>query len=298
MKKGQRCVMVTGASSGIGLATVRVLIEADYHVCGSVRQRGDGERLRAEFGNAFTPLLFDVTDIHAVRNAAEQVRELLGGRTLFGLVNNAGVGFHGPLMYQPIPEFVRNIEINLTGTLIVTQAFLPLLGADRTLTGPPGRIIMMSSMSGKMGPPFTGAYAASKHGLEGMSESLRRELMIFGIDVIIVGPGFVATPIWDKAEKRGIVSGYEGTPYRDVVGKIFTWSMDEGRRGYPPERIGRCVLEALTAWWPAVRYSPVANRLTMWTIPMLLPARWIDWILAFKFGLSYKQQLQENDKVD
>ncbi|CAL8465570.1 g5106 [Coccomyxa elongata] len=205
MKEGQRCVMVTGASSGIGLGT------AGYHVCGSVRQRGDGERLRSEFGNAFTPLLFDVTDIHAVRNAAEQVSEMLGGCTLFGLVNNAGVCFHGPLMYQPIPEFARNIEINLTGTLIVTQAFLLLLGADRTLTGPPGRIIMMSSMAGKLGPPFLGAYAASKHGLE-------------------TCPGNVATPIWDKAEERGTVSGYEGTPYRDVLGKSSTWSIGEGRR--------------------------------------------------------------------
>ncbi|BDA49899.1 Uncharacterized oxidoreductase YbbO [Coccomyxa sp. Obi] len=298
MKEGQRCVVVTGASSGIGLGTVRVLIEAGYHVCGSVRQRADGERLCAEFGNAFTPLLFDVTDTHAVRNAADQVRELLGGCTLFGLVNNAGVGFHGPLMYQPISEFARNIEINLTGTLIVTQAFLPLLGADRMLTGPPGRIIMMSSVSGKIGPPFVGAYAASKHGLEGMSESLRRELMIFGIDVIIVGPGSVATPIWDKAEERGTVSGYEGTPYRDALAKIGDFYIQEGRRGYPAERIGRCVLEALTAWWPATRYSPVANKLTIWTLPMLLPARWVDWILAFKFDLSYKQQPREYCKVD
>ncbi|BDA49900.1 Uncharacterized oxidoreductase YbbO [Coccomyxa sp. Obi] len=299
MTTAKRCVVVTGASSGIGLGTVRVLVQAGYHVCGSVRRAADGERLCAEFCDDFTPLLFDVTDSAAVKKAADQVRELLGGHTLFGLVNNAGVAFHGPLMYQPISEFVRNIEINLTGTLIVTQAFLPLLGADRMLTGPPGRIIMVSSIAGKFAAPFIGAYAASKHGLEGMSASLRRELMLFGIDVIIVGPGAVVTPIWDKAESHD-VSAYEGTPYYDALSKFGKLMVDDGRSGHTPEHIGRGIQKALAVARPAARYAIVANRLAKWTLPLLLPPRWVDWLMANTLGLIYKKPSfqHQNGKTD
>ncbi|EIE22963.1 short-chain dehydrogenase/reductase SDR [Coccomyxa subellipsoidea C-169] len=285
MVEAQKYVVVTGASSGIGLGTVRVLIQAGYHVCGSVRRPADGERLVTEFGESFTPLLFDVTDQAAVKKAAEKVRELLGGKTLFGLVNNAGVAFHGPLMHQPIAEFARNVEINLTGTLI---AFLPLLGADRTLTGPPGRIIMVSSIGGKFAAPFIGAYAASKHGLEGLSESLRRELMLFGIDVIVVGPGAVVTPIWDKAEAQDI-SAYDNTPYKDALAKFAKIMLDDGRSGHSPEHIGRGIEKALTARRPSVRYAIVANKFQRWTLPLLLPVRWVDWLMASTLGLLYKK---------
>ena len=118
------------------------------------------------------PLLFDVTDAAAVAQAAEQVAAALGGETLAGLVNNAGIAVAGPLLYLKLDEFRQQIEVNLTGQLIVTQAFAPLLGADRSRKGEPGRIVMISSVGGKNANPFMGPYNASKFGLEGMSEAL------------------------------------------------------------------------------------------------------------------------------
>jgi len=278
-----KSVVVTGTSSGIGWGTASVLIRNGMRVFGSVRKQQDAERLAAEFGSAFTPLIFDITDAAAVRAAAEQVREQLGGETLFGLVNNAGIGLAGPLMYQPIDEFRHQIEVNLIGPLIVTQAFLPLLGADRSLRGTPGRIVNVSSVGGQNGGPFLGAYAASKHGLEGMSESLRRELMLYGIDVIIIGPGAVATPIWDKAEQID-TSIYAGTNYGEVFRRFGEYFVREGRKGYPPERIGEAILHALTTPKPRVRYAVVPQRFRNWTLPRMLPRRMVDRIIARALG--------------
>ena len=181
-----------------------------------LRQRAQtgGRRPAAkEFGANFTPLIFDVTDEAAVAAGAKQVEAALGGETLFGLVNNAGIAVPGPLLYLKIEDFKRQIDVNLTGQLVVTQAFAPLLGADRSRKGAPGRIVMISSVGGRNALPFVGAYNASKFGLEGMSESLRRELMIFGVDVIIVAPGTVATPIWDKADAVD-AAPFANTPLR------------------------------------------------------------------------------------
>src|SRR5271165_3413624 len=195
-----KSVVVTGASTGIGWGTVKVLAEKGCHVFGSVRKQSDADRLRKEFGSRFTPLLMDVTDDDAVRQAAALVAEALGRETLAGLVNNAGIAVPGPLLHLKAEEYRHQLEVNLIAPLVVTQAFAPLLGTDRSRQGQPGRIVNISSVGGKLGAPFLGAYVASKHGLEGMSQSLRRELLLYGIDVIVIGPGSVATPIWDKAE--------------------------------------------------------------------------------------------------
>src|ERR1700686_3275899 len=183
-----KSIVVTGSSTGIGWGIAKVLIGKGFRVFGSVRKAADGERLSREFGPNFMPLIFDVTDVAAVAEAADQVAAALGGETLFGLVNNAGIAVAGPLLYLKLDEFRQQIEINLTGQLIVTQAFAPLLGADRSRKGEAGRIVMISSVGGKNANPFLGPYNASKFGLEGMAEALRRELMIFGIDVIVVAP--------------------------------------------------------------------------------------------------------------
>src|SRR5512138_1897754 len=156
-------VVVTGVSTGIGWGITKVLIERGFRVFGSVRKTQDAERLSKEFGERFVPLLFDVTDEPAVQAAARQVSERLNGETLFGLVNNAGIAIPGPLMHLATDEFRRQLEVNLVSVLIVTKAFLPLLGADRSLRGKPGRIVNISSTGGKNGGPFLGAYSASKH---------------------------------------------------------------------------------------------------------------------------------------
>ncbi len=280
-----RYVVVTGVSSGIGWGVTKVLTQKGLHVFGSVRKPEDGERLKEEFGDAFTPLFFDVTDEAAVVAAATQVREQLNGRTLFGLVNNAGIAAPGPLLHLPIDDLRNVLEVNLVGQLIVTQSFAPLLGADLDLEGKPGRIIMISSVAGKMGSPFLGAYAASKHALEGLSESLRRELMLFDIDVVIVGPGAVATKIWDKAQDIDLTP-YSNTAYGEKLDQVREYMVQLGKQGLPREKLGRVVLQALTVSKPKTRYAVVPNRFSNWTLPRLLPARVVDRITAKRLGLS------------
>jgi NAD(P)-dependent dehydrogenase (short-subunit alcohol dehydrogenase family) len=275
-------VVVTGVSTGIGWGIAKVLIQNGFCVFGSVRRTEDADRLKAEFGASFVPLIFDVTDEKGVYAAAEQVRSQLNGEVLFGLVNNAGIAVPAPLMHQPIDEFRHQMEVNLIGSLIVTQAFLPLLGADHKLKGKPGRIVNISSVGGKNAAPFLGAYSASKHALEGLSESLRRELMLYGIDVIIVGPGAVATPIWDKAEETD-VSMYQDTDYVESAAKIQRFMIADGRKGYPPEKVGEVILHALTATNPRVRYAVVPNAFRNWVIS-LLPKRYIDRIIGKNLG--------------
>jgi NAD(P)-dependent dehydrogenase (short-subunit alcohol dehydrogenase family) len=285
--KNIQSVVVTGVSTGIGWGISKVLIQNGYRVFGSVRKQADADRLKAEFGERFVPLLFDVRDQAAVRMAAGQVRAALGGQTLLGLVNNAGIALGGPLILQPLDEFRTQIEVNLVGPFIVTQEFAPLLGAGKTLQGAPGRIVNISSVGGKVGGPFLGAYVASKHGLEGMSETLRRELQLYGIDVIVVGPGEVATPIWDKAEAKGL-DQYRGSDYGAAGEKFAKFFIAEGRKGLPVEQLGNVVLEALTAVKPPVRYAPVPKKFMMWILPNLLPKRVIDRFIGKQFGLLKK----------
>ncbi|HAJ45042.1 MAG TPA: oxidoreductase, partial [Alphaproteobacteria bacterium] len=240
-----RSVVVTGVSTGIGWGAVKVLTGKGLHVFGSVRKQADADRLKAEFGAKFTPLLFDVMDEAAVRKGAEQVRDTLKGETLLGLVNNAGIAIGGPLLHQSLKDFRAQIDINLIGAFITTQAFLPQLGADRTLKGKPGRVVHITSMGGKIGAPFLGAYCAAKHGLEGFSESLRRELMIYGIDSLVIGPGAVKTAIWDKAEAQDI-SIYANTDYKTILEKFTQNFYAEGRNGLPVERVGEEIYRMLT----------------------------------------------------
>jgi NAD(P)-dependent dehydrogenase (short-subunit alcohol dehydrogenase family) len=287
-----RSVVVTGVSTGIGWGTTKVLVSKGIHVFGSVRKAQDAARLSAEFGNTFTPLQFDITDEKSVHAAAHQVHKHLTGRTLFGLVNNAGIAVPGTLQHLTITDYRFQLEVNLVGQLIVTQAFLPLLGTDSALTGTPGRIINISSVGGRIGAPFLGAYAASKHGLEGFSESLRRELMVYGIDVIIVAPGSVATPIWDKAETIDLAP-YEQTPHADAIKKFRHHVLTSGRKGYPPERVGAAVWKALATPRPRTRYAVVPQRLLNWTIPSRLPRRLVDKLIAVYLGLSRRAQKSE-----
>jgi NAD(P)-dependent dehydrogenase (short-subunit alcohol dehydrogenase family) len=282
-------VVVTGVSTGIGWNVTKSLIEHRFRVFGSIRKTEDARRLSNEFGEAFVPLLFDVTDEARVQAAAGQVREQLQGETLYGLVNNAGIAVPGPLMHLPIEDFRHQLEINLVGVLSVTKAFLPLLGADRSLRGKPGRVVNISSVSGKVGYPFMGAYATSKHGLEGFSESLRRELMLYGIDVIIVGPGSVATPIWDKAEQVDITL-YAGTDYLAHARRLQAQVVENGRNGLAPERVSEVVLQALTTSRPRVRYA-VERRSPIYRLALrLLPTRVIDRFIARSLGLKNNPQ--------
>jgi NAD(P)-dependent dehydrogenase (short-subunit alcohol dehydrogenase family) len=278
-----KSVVVTGASTGIGWATAKLLLDRGFRVFGSVRKQADADRLKGEFGTNFTPLLFDVTDEPAVLAAARDVRAALNGEKLAGLVNNAGIAVAGPVLGLSADEFRRQMDVNVIGPIIATQAFGPLLGADTSLKGPPGRIVMISSVAGQNGNPLTSAYSASKHAIEGLSEGLRRELMLFGIDVIIVAPGAVKTPIWSKAEEVDI-SPYKNSPFLPAMEKMRAFMLNLGANGLPPERIAETVYAALTLPRPKVRYSIVPDPVRVGMMKAL-PKRALDKIIAKRLGL-------------
>ena len=278
-----RSVVITGASTGIGWAPAKLLLDRGFRVFGSVRQQADADRLKSEFGGNFTPLLFDVTDEAAVVSAAREVRAALGGETLAGLVNNAGIAVAGPLLELPIEQFRRQMDINVIGPILAVQAFGPLLGSDPELKGPKGRIVMISSVAGKSGNPLSSAYAASKHAIEGLSESLRRELMLFGIDVIIIAPGAVRTPIWGKTVDAR-ASGNSNSPYAPARAKIGDFARHLGETGLPPEKIAEPIFEALTSPSPKVRYQITPDPMRH-LIMGLLPKRTLDRIIAKRLGL-------------
>ncbi|WP_184716894.1 SDR family NAD(P)-dependent oxidoreductase [Caulobacter sp.] len=278
-----KSVVVTGVSTGIGWGAVKVLTARGCHVFGSVRKRADADRLAAEFGAAFTPLLFDVTDEAAVRESARQVEAALGGAALAGLVNNAGIAVAGPLLQLPIEEWRQQLEVNLTGVVIATQAFAPLLGAGEARVSNPGRIVNISSVGGRNGNPLMAPYCTSKFGLEGLSESLRRELLPFGVDVVVVAPGAVATPIWTKADETD-TSRYANTIYAPALERLRQYMLTIGKAGLPPETIGETIHTALTAARPKVRYvvSPSPMQVLMTEI---LPKRTLDRITGKRLGL-------------
>jgi hypothetical protein len=285
MSAVEKSAVVTGASTGIGRAICEALLAAGWRVFGSVRKEKDAEALKSALGASFTPLIFDVTDDAAVKAGAKLVEAALGGRTLGALINNAGVAVGGPLRYIALKEIERQLDVNLYGPIRATQAFLPLLGADPQFKGPPGRIVNMSSVAGRMAAPFMAPYAISKHALEAFSESLRRELLVHGIDVIIIGPGAIKTPIWAKADEID-VERYKGTEYYDLMSQMRSAMQSYGGEGLPPEAVGALVRDALQAEKPKTRYAILKNKFLMWTLPQVLPRRAVDNAVAKRFGIQ------------
>ncbi len=277
-----KSVVVTGVSTGIGWGIVKILTAQGVRVFGSVRKAADAERLKAEFGTLFEPLIFDVTDEAGALAAAAHVRTVLNGEPLMGLVNNAGVAVAGPLLHLPIAEFRHQIEVNITGVVIATQAFTPLLVPGPGRKEAPGRIVNISSVGGKNGTPFMAPYNASKFAIEGLSEALRRELMVLGVDVIIVAPGAVKTAIWGKAQEVDI-SAYEKTAFYPALVKVRAFM--NGAGGLPVERLGQLVAEVLTTAKPKVRYTISPEPLQTF-ITANLPRRMVDRIFAKRLGLT------------
>lgn len=280
-----RAVLVTGASTGIGHAIASKAAAEGAHVFANVRKGHDADRLRAELGARVTPVLFDVADEAAVRAGAAQVADVLGKQRLFGLVNNAGIAVAGPLLHLDAEEITKQLDINLVGVHRVTQAFAPLLGADPDRAGKPGRIVMMSSVGGRNGSPMVGPYSASKFALEGYSQSLRRELMLYGIDVIVVGPGAIATPIWEKSDAEIDVNRFANTPYAEMVQKTRDYMLNLGKNGLPPEDVGALVWRILTDPKPKVRYAILRKPLMDSFLPRALPARMVDNMVAKRLGI-------------
>lgn len=284
-----KTVVITGASTGIGQAAAEHLAKKGWRVFGGVRKEADGEDLLKAPGD-IRPLILDVTKPDQVDAAVSEVAASLGSDKLAGLVNNAGIANMGPLALQPMEDFRAHFEVNLFGLLANTKAFLPLLGTDESRTGEPGRIVNITSVGGKLASPFLGAYTATKHAVESVTDSLRRELYIYGIDAISVGPGAVKTPIWDKAEDKNKDAPYSDSAWAEALDAFSDTMLKGGREGLEPEEVAEVIEKALADKKPKARYAPVPNKLTNFTLPMILPKRFVDKIFAKRFGMDFRER--------
>jgi NAD(P)-dependent dehydrogenase (short-subunit alcohol dehydrogenase family) len=265
-------VVVTGASSGIGEASVRHLTQLGFEVRAGVRKHEDAERLRSQ---GATPLMLDVTDPESIAVARDQ----LSGRPLAGLVNNAGVAVSAPLEHVPIDNLRNQLEINLIGQIAVTQAFLPALRAAR------GRIVMVSSIGGRMALPLAGPYNASKFGLEGASDALRQELR-GAVEVILVEPGAVKTPIWGKGREAAeeLIASMPPEAERDyselIAGLRREVEKIEADTGLDPAEVAEVIGQALTARRPRTRYLVGRDAKLRAFLSTVLPDRLLDRLVA------------------
>jgi len=278
MKPKSKAILITGVSSGIGYGTTKELINRGYTIFGSVRKQDDAQRLRKEFGEKFIPLVFDVTDQVSIERAAEEVKIHLKGNGLGGLINNAGISVAGSVEHLSIDKVEYNFNVNVLGIFRVTKAFLPLLGTRRDHPVLPGRILNISSISGKISAPYLASYTGTKYAVEGISHCLRKELLPFGIDVVIIGPGQVQTPIWDK----GSLDEFNDTQYISSMMKFFTYLVAKGKKGMSLDECSRRIANIFETEKPKTRYSIVQNKFQDWILPLLLPDRVMDRIILKK----------------
>lgn len=276
-------IVITGASTGIGFSTAKALINKGYRVFGSVRKEADAQRLKQELGKNFEPLYFDVTDEAAVKKEAARLEQMIGNEGLVALVNNAGIAVIGPMMHLPLDEMRKQLEVNVIGLLCTTQAFLPLLGAKKNCPHAPGRVLNISSVAGKVSNPFMGAYAASKHAVEAISNALRIELQLYGIDVVVIGPGVVKTPIWEKGEEVNMEQ-YKETDYYSAGMKFKKFVLKMAQTGHEQEEFGKMMVDIIEKPNPKVRYSIVYHKLQNWILPRLLPTKMLNKMIGKRIG--------------
>ena len=279
-----RSAVVTGVSGGIGIEIATQLVASGWRVFGTVRSAADADRLRSALGSAFEPLVVEVRDAAQIEAAVAQVAAILGGDRLGALVNNAGIVSAGPLLLQPIEQIEAQIAINLLAPLALIRAFAPFLGTDPARPGPPGRIVNISSIAGKVSLPMMGGYAISKHGLEAMSDTLRRELAPFGIPVTTVNSGSIRSNIFRSL--KDAVGAYEHTAYAEAM-RRFSAMMTAAQEGaWPPATIARRVVKLLDRAKPPARLTVVRGKMRNWYVPRLLPAERVDRRLQRLFALT------------
>jgi NAD(P)-dependent dehydrogenase (short-subunit alcohol dehydrogenase family) len=277
-------ILITGTSTGIGRATTLHLAREGFRVFAGVRRQEDAVSLRGEAPDAVTPIQLDVTDAASIQQAAKEVEEAVGRAGLAGLVNNAGIGFGGPLEYADLDEMRRGYEVNVFGVMAVTQAFLPLLRRAK------GRIVNLSSGAGKASTPLLGPYCSSKFALEGLSDALRIELRGAGIAVVVIEPGFVDTPMQTKGRSdieriRDAMSDEARERYGAAMKKLEENMLRFGKNATAPETAAKVIHRALTSPRPRTRY-PVGNDARL-LVPLtrILPDRAKDGILGRLIGL-------------
>jgi len=276
-------VLVTGASTGIGWATVQCLARDGCLVFAGVRHEEDGDRLLATFHDRVHPVRLDVTRAEDIREAHRVVAKRLQGRGLAGLVNNAGIAIGGPLEYVSPDTLRKQLEVNVIGLHAITCEFLGLVRQGH------GRIVHIGSISGRIGSPFIGPYAASKHAVEALTDALRLELLPEGIHVAVIEPGQVRTPIWDKGVRlSGSVSDaipLEGMARYQSRLRAFRFLLEQApRHAMEPEVVGKAVLHALFAPEPKTRYVLGQDARIRLLLSRLLPNRLMDALVARFFA--------------
>jgi len=278
-------LLITGASTGIGRACAYYLDEMGYQVFAGVRQLSDGEALKSQASDRLTPVLLDVTDEGTIARALRQVQDGVGSG-LVGLVNNAGIAAAAPLEFIPLDVLRRQMEVNVIGQVAVTQAFLPLLRQSV------GRVVFISSISGRVASPLLGPYAASKFALEALADTLRRELYPWGLKVSVVEPGRVDTPIWEKsvAAADGLVERLPAEAHA-LYGAMFArnrLSALRPYRGAPVEAVARAVAHALTSRRPKTRYLVGRDARLVAPFLRLLPDWLLDRLMVSQRGFETK----------
>ena len=282
-----KIVVITGVSTGIGYSSAKILCGSGYRVFGSVRKQEDAEKVTSEFGANFTPLIFDVTDSKRIQENAEIVKsELLPGEALAGLVNNAGVAMGGPINLIDTDIFRQQFEVNFFGLIEVTKTFLPMLGAVKN-SMQQGKIINISSISGRRAHPFVAPYTASKFAVEAFSDALRREMLLYGVDVILIEPGPIKTAIWDKVPDLDD-NEFTGTDYEHSLRKFYKMFIEMGKKGFDADIIGNRVKEILQDPSPKTRHVITPNRFINFTLPGILPDRMFDKLVGKGLGLLKK----------
>lgn len=267
-------LFITGVSSGIGLHATQFLLKKGYKVFGSIRKKQDAVRMSKQLGDAFIPVLMDVTKEDSIQQAFEFIQNKLAGKSLDALINNAGIAAFGPILHLPMEKVRQQFDVNVIGLIQVTQTFLPLLGASKDFKGKPGRIINISSVSGRISTPFLAVYSASKFAVEALSDGLRRELSIYNIPSISIQPGPIKTNIWNKT--RGQEEPYLDTDYGDIL-KDMNDELGKIEGGaLPPEKVSQTIYKALTSRRPKAHYMVAKNAGFMRLIANLAPASLLD----------------------
>jgi NAD(P)-dependent dehydrogenase (short-subunit alcohol dehydrogenase family) len=280
-----RSAVITGASSGIGRACALRLDGEGFSVFAGVRRHEDGERLRAEASSRLTPVILDVTQELSLEATAKTVSGAVGDAGLGGLVNNAGLSLPAIQEFIDLDEVRRLLEVNLIGVMATTKALLPLIRRAR------GRIVNIGSLGGYNAAPFLGPYAASKFALEGISDALRRELWPWGLQVSLVEPGSVATPIWDKAlgqseELQRNAPEPARELYLESVEKMTRYAETLAQRGISPKKVADAVQHALTARRPRTRYRVGVDAKLFRFLTRVLPDRVMDAFVLRTIGIS------------
>jgi len=286
LNSNEKAVVITGASTGIGAACAWHLDRLGFTVFAGVRRIEDGEAVKAQASGRLQPILLDVTDAGSIEQARRQITGQVGPRGLAGLVNNAGIAVAGPLEAVPIADLRRQFEVNVIGQVAVTQALLPLLRTGR------GRIVNMGSIAGRAAMPVMGPYSASKFALEALTDALRLEVQQWGIQVSIVEPGAIATPIWTKsgakAEELETVTSEElKRLYAGVIAGVRARVAEAAARAIPAEAVSDAVVHALTAAVPKTRYLVGKDAKVRALMIKLLPDRWSDRLMTWILKLPH-----------